>query len=278
MRYSFWDRAKDWVLLGACLVLSLVVLFTRNTSVVRGLRAAALQVTSNVEARLSSVGRYLRALDENERLREESVELAIEAARAREAVSENDRLRAMLAFRDTLDVPMVAVRLISRELGGEHNYFTIDAGRDDGVRDGMAVLDERGILGRVVLTSPRYARVMPYLNTDFRITARILPIGAEGIVRWDGRQQDRLVMDYISRTENVRRGMVVVTSGASEVFPAGFPIGYVEERAAREGRNALDLRLRPAAPIDRTTHAFVLLALPDSGRVNIEARPLGRDE
>ncbi len=274
MRYSSWDRAKDWVLLAGCLIVSLVVLFTRNTPVVRGVRSAALQVTSGVEARLAGVGQYLRALDENERLRSESVELAVEAARARAAVSENDHLRAMLAFRDTLQTPMVAVRIIGRDLGGEFNYFTVDAGRDEGVQEGMAVIDERGVLGRIILTSAHYARVMPYLNTDFRITARILPIGAEGIVRWDGQRQDRLVMDYVSRTEPVARGMVVVTSGASEVFPEGFPVGYVEERAAREGRNALDLKLRPAAPLDKTTHAFVLLTLPDSARVNLEGKAL----
>ena len=267
MQYRFWDRSKDWVLLGVCLVASLAVLLTRNEPVVRGLRASALGLTSGVEARFAWAGRYLRALDENERLRETNVALASEASRAREAVSENDRYRKLLAFRDTLQAPMRAVRIVSKGL-------TVDAGSADGLREGMAVLDDRGIMGRVVLTSRRYARVMPYLNTDFRVTARILPIGAEGIVRWSGARNDRLSMEFVARTEPVRRGQAVVTAGRGDVFPEGCLIGYVESVNARAGRNALDVELRPAAPLARATHAFVLLALPDSERVRLEAAPL----
>lgn len=271
MQFGFWDRAKDWIILGACLVFSLGVLLARNEPAVKSLRRAALSATSGVEARLAGVGRYLRALDENERLRRETIALAVEAARAREAVGENDRLRRLLAFRDTLATPMVAVRIVSKGLGEQQNYFTIDAGTDSGVEDGMPVVDERGILGRVILASTRYARVMPTINTDFRVQARLLPGGAEGVVRWDGVAGDRLTLDFVPRTTQVTRGMQVVTSGGTGIFPAGFPIGTVVEAEARAGRNALDIRLRPASPLGEATHAVVLLARPDSARLAIEA-------
>lgn len=271
MQYRFWDRAKDWVLLGLCLVVSLVVLVARNEPAVRSLRRAALMATSGIEATLAGVGRYLRALDENERLRGETVTLAVEAARSREAVAENDRLRRLLAFRDTLGTEMVAVRIVSKGLGDQQNLFTIDAGTDRGVRDGMPVVDERGILGRVVLTNSRYARVMPYLNTDFRVQATLLPGGAEGVVRWDGSAGDRLTLDFVPRTTRVTRGMPVVTSGGTGIFPAGFPIGTVVEAQARAGRNALDIVVRPASPLGEATHAVVLLVVPDTARLAIEA-------
>ena len=273
MQYRFWDRAKDWVLLGVCLLVSLVVLMARNEPAVRSLRRAALMATSGVEARLAGVGRYLRALDENDRLRGETVTLAVEAARSREAVAENDRLRRLLAFRDTLGTEMVAVRIVSKGLGAQQNVFTIDAGTDRGVRDGMPVVDERGILGRVILTNTRYARVMPYLNTDFRVQATLLPGGAEGVVRWDGAAGDRLSLDFVPRTTRVTRGMQVVTSGGTGIFPAGFPIGTVVEAKATAGRNALDIAVRPAAPSGEATHAVVLLVVPDSARMAIDTAP-----
>ena len=273
MTFRFWDRAKDWVLLAACLLVSLVVLVTRNDPAMRGLRRIALMATSGVEARLAGVGRYLRALDENERLRTETVTLAVEAARSREAVAENERLRRLLAFRDTLGTDMVAVRIVSKGLGEQQNVFTIDAGAERGVADGMPVVDERGILGRVVLTNRRYARVMPYLNTDFRVQATLLPGGAEGVVRWDGRAGDRLTLDFVPRTTRVTPGMQVVTSGGTGLFPAGYPIGTVVEAQARAGRNALDIAVRPASPLGEATHAVVLLTVPDSLRAAIETAP-----
>ncbi len=276
MQYRFWDRAKDWVTLGACLVVSLGVLLARNEPAVKSLRRSALAATSGVEARISGVGQYLRALDENERLRRETITLAVEAARARDAVAENDRLRRLLAFRDTLATPLVAVRIVSKGLGEQQNYFTIDAGTENGVHDGMPVVDERGILGRVVLASGRYARVMPYLNTDFRVQARLQPGGAEGVIKWDGAAGDRLTLDFVPRTTLVTVGMEVVTSGGTGVFPAGFRIGTVVEAQARAGRNALDILVRPASPLGEATHAVVLLSLPDSARTALEAAPAVR--
>lgn len=274
LQYRLWDRLQDWVYLAVALLASVVLLVGRNGPALQGLRAVALETTSGVETRLSGVGRYLRALDENERLRQESITLAAEAARAREAIAENDRLRAMMGFRDSSNATLVPVRLVGKGLGGEHNLVTIDGGRAQGIVDGMPLLDERGILGRVVLTSERYARVMPYLNTDFRVVAKIVELGADGVVRWDGRKPDLLTLQEVGRTERVRTGMTVVTGTGSDVFPAGYPIGTVTAVRAEAGRNDLTIDVRPAAALANASFAFVLTALPDTERVALEAQPV----
>lgn len=273
MTRTLWGRLQDWIALGLCLVASLAVLLARNEPIMIGMRATSLEATSWVESKMSWAGRFFGALGENEQLRTDNIELAAEVARSREAVQENERLRQMLGFRDTLDAPLHLSKIVGKDLGQQQNFFTIDAGSRDSVQVGMAVLDERGILGKVVLVSEKYARVMAYLNTDFRVPVRVLPIGAEGIVRWDGRSADRLVLDNVSRTEPVREGMLVVTSGISSVFPAGFPVGRVESVQARAGRNALDIELSPASPVNRARFAFVVLGGFDAELEAITQRP-----
>ena len=127
---------------------------------------------------------------------------------------------------------------------------------------------------RVVLTSGRYARVMPYLNTDFRVVAKVQELSADGVVRWDGKKPDLLTLQEVGRTERVRPGMHVVTGTGSDVFPAGYPIGTVTAVRADPGRNDLTIDVRPAAPLSNAGFAFVLTALPDSERVALEARPV----
>lgn len=273
MTSTLWGRLQDWIALGVCLVISFLVLVTRNEPVMMGLRATSLETTSWVESKMSWAGRFFGALGENERLRMDNIELAAEVARAREAVQENVRLRQMLGFRDTLDAPLHLAQIVGKDLGQQQNFFTIDAGSADSVKVGMAVVDERGILGKTVLVSERYSRVMAYLNTDFRVPVRVLPIGAEGIVRWDGRRSDRLVLDNVARTEPVRKGMLVVTSGISSVFPAGFPVGRVESVQARAGRNALDIEISPTSPVNRARFAFVVLSEPDPALLEIDQNP-----
>src|SRR5690606_611311 len=139
---------------------------------------------------------------------------------------------------------------------------------------GMAVIDERGIIGKVVLTSEHYARVMTYMNTDFRAPAKVQPLQAFGIVRREGDRTDRLLLEHVVKTEPVQKGHLVVTSGFSETFPAGYPIGVVDSISSATGRNALSIYLLPAAPISNAEHAFVVLQRPDPERIELERQPL----
>lgn len=262
MTFRLWERLRDWLLLLVLLSLSVGVMLARNVPLVRALRAASLESTAWVEARFAWAGRYLSALEENELLREENISLASEVARSREAIIENDRLRSLIAFRDSTGYRLLAARIVDRDVTRQQNFLTIDIGAADSVEVGMAVVNDRGIIGKVVEVAPSYARVMSYLHTDFRMPAKVLPLGTTGSVGWDGERRDRLLMEFVSRTEPVLRGQQVVTSGFSASFPPGFAVGYVDSVAALPGRNQLQVFVQPASPLDRAEFVFVVLDRP----------------
>lgn len=271
MTFRLWDRIRDWVILGVLLIVSLATMLTANQPLLGGLRATALESTAWLEARFAWIGGYFRALAENEVLREENITLSSQVARSREALLENQRLRNLIGFHDTTDYEVLAAQIINKDFTGQWNYLTLDVGSEDSVGLDMAVIDERGILGKVVLVSKRYSKVMPYVNTDFRIPAKVQPLQAFGIVRWEGTRIDRLRLDHIVKTEPVEPDQLVVTAGYSGVFHPGLPIGTVDSVSARTGRNELAVFVRPAAPISTVEHAFVVLQQPDPERLALEA-------
>ena len=274
MAANLWDQVRDWVLLAVLLVTALFTMYQQNDPLVRALRADVLQLTARVESGFAWAGRYVRALEENSDLREQNIELSSAVARSRAARVQNERLRKMLALRDTSEFPLIAARIISKDITRQRNLLTLDVGTRDGVEAGMPVLNEQGILGKVVLASERYARVMPYLNTDFRLPAKVLPIQAEGIVRWEGNRSDRLLLEQVVKTEPVEAGQLVVTSGHSGVFPPGRSIGRVDSVMSRPGRNELLIYLTPSASVDRADFAFVMRTNPDMERVALEDTPI----
>lgn len=256
------DQIRDWAILAFLLMVSLVVTLNRNAMVTRSLRAISLQITAGIESQFARAGEFIRALEENGKIRNQNIVLSSQVARLREAAIENERLKTLLELRDTLDVPVKAVRVISRDLHRQKNFLIIDAGADQGVKNDMAVIDDHGILGKVILPGDGYSVVQSYLNTDFRVPGLIHPIEAYGIVRWDGARLDRLVLDYVVRTERVESGQLVVTSG-STVFPSGIPIGTIDSVAVRPGENLLEITLKPASSIGSARHAFVVMNPPD---------------
>lgn len=266
---SIWERIQDWVLLFALLIVSVGVMLAQNEPLVRALRATSLETTARIENALAWMGNYFRALEENSRLRAENIELASEVARSREARIENLRLERMLGLKDTSDYRLKAARIVSKDITRQRNLFTINVGAQDSVEVGMPVVNERGILGKVVLVSQNYSRVMPYLNTDFRVPARIQPLQAEGIVRWEGERSDRLLMEHVVKSEPVLRGHLVVTSGSSGVFPSGLSVGYVDSVATLPGRNEHRILLQPTAPLDNAQYAFVIMHTPDGELVSL---------
>ncbi|HLA64307.1 MAG TPA: rod shape-determining protein MreC, partial [Rhodothermales bacterium] len=237
----------------------------------RAARGAALTVTAPVERMFSGLTRYTSALEENAELRRQTAALAADVARLREARSEADRLRGLVGFGDSLGVARVAARVIGKDITRQANFLTIDRGTADSVEVGMPVVDERGVVGRVILTSAHYAVVMPHQNTQFAIPATIDLLDQDGIVRWDGTGYDRLLMEFVPKTEPVVPGQLVVTSPYSDVFPPGLPVGIVDTAYAAAGRNDYVIYLRPAAPITQARYVYVLLIRPDPEREALEA-------
>lgn len=276
MPFRLWERIQDWLLLLGLLAVSVGLLVARNEPVVRGLRAASLEVVSRVEAQFAWVGGYFRALDENESLREQNIEFSSEVARSRALQRENERLRRLMGLADTTRLQLQPARIIAMDINQAYNYLTVNVGARDSVAVDMAVVDENGIVGKVIFVSENYARVMPYNNPNFRLPATILPIGATGVVRWDADHRHRLMMEYVSRTERVLPGQLVVTSGFSGIFPAGYSVGYVDSTATQTGKNEMQIFLQPTSPIDRAQYVFVVLSRPDPERLALENRETSR--
>ncbi len=274
MPFRLWDRIRDWVILAALLLSSVVLMLAQNDPMLRGLRGASLEITSWVEARFAWVGQFFRAIDENEVLRRDNIELSSQLARLREAQLENERLKRLLVFHQDSSYQKIAARIIRKDIYGQENFLTLDVGRADGVAPGMPVVDEKGILGMVVFISEHYSRVLPYLNTEFHVAAKIQPLQADGMISWPGSRPNMLVLENIVKTEPVEKGQLVVTSLSSSIFPPGYLVGEIDSVANRPGENLLEIHVRPASPLSTAQHAFVILQQPDLEQERLEVQSL----
>ena len=268
------EQLRDWLLLVVLLLVSAATMLTQNQPLVRALRAQSLEVTAQVESSLAWMGRYVQVLQENAELRRENIELSSTVARTREARMRNRELQRMLNLRDTSRASLQAARIVTKDIFRQKNFLTLNVGRADSIRPGMPVLHESGIVGTVVLVSEDFSRVMPFLNTDFRVPGVLLPLRAEGIVQWNGERLDQLLMEHVVKTEPVEPGQVVVTSGHSDVFPPGRRIGTVDSVATQPGRSELRVYLTPAVSLNKISHVFVLQRTAPPQQQRLEAQPV----
>ena len=265
---GFFDRFKDSLLLAVFLLVSLGVMLNMGGDVLYSLRTLTLNTTSRVEEMFSWVGRYLNALDENDRLRATNIDLSSKLARLREADLQNNSLKGMLKIQQTTQASLQAAQIVNKDITQRNNTFSLNVGTAQGVKAGMTVIDDRGLLGKVLIASNNFSEVQSYLNTGFKVAAKIQPTGTLGIVSWEGGRTDRLVMKHVMKTETIEKGTAVVTAGFNYgSYPAGITIGYIEEVSNRSGQNDLTIFLRPASPLAQAGFGFVVLSTPN-GELN----------
>ncbi|NND41057.1 MAG: rod shape-determining protein MreC [Silicimonas sp.] len=124
----------------------------------------------------------------------------------------------------------------------------------DGIKDGWAVTDGLGLVGRVAGVGRSSSRVLLLTDSASRVPVTIQPSGQRALLTGDNSALP--VLDFIEAPEEVRPGDRVVSSGDGGVFPAGLLVGNVV--LARDGR----LRLRLTADYERLEFLRVLRNQP----------------
>jgi rod shape-determining protein MreC len=171
-------------------------------------------------------GDMARLEADNARLRAQAATVPVD----RKRLAELDGLTRTVA--DT-GYSLVAARVVA--IGPEQSFsqtVTIDAGTSSGVRKDMTVLNNDGLVGRVVSATRTTATVLLIVDTESVVGGRLgtnLEVGflrGRGAVGNDG----RLALDLVDNAVVPSRDDVVVTWGSKDGVPyvAGIPIGRVE--------------------------------------------------
>jgi rod shape-determining protein MreC len=123
----------------------------------------------------------------------------------------------------------VTAKVVNNSVSRFTNFLTINKGSHDGIEPGMAVISQRGAVGKVKVTSRHYSVVTSLLNVDVMISGVLKRTGHFGTVQWDGADPDFIMLKYIPRHVKPVVGDTVITSGYSGVFPEGILIGTVAD-------------------------------------------------
>jgi rod shape-determining protein MreC len=193
----------------------------------------------------------------NEVLRSELARLREENLQLREALVASNRLERVAALRQDFEVPMLPAELVGSDVSPWFRSVLLDRGRVDGVRSGMSVISEQGLVGLVVATSGHAAKTMLLLDRQTAIDGTVQRSRARGIARGQG--GDELLFEFEARGGDVQAGDVVMTSGLDGVHPKGLLIGTVG-KVSEPGHGLLaTATLVPAVDFGRLEQAFVLL-------------------
>ncbi|MBS0295780.1 MAG: rod shape-determining protein MreC [Proteobacteria bacterium] len=221
---------------GAVAILLLIgdkrdALKTEGYGAVRGAFAKAAAPTNGVFAApvrwvgsaSDWIGDYFNAVDENRRLKQKVAQL--EAVRDNNIALNNinRRYEALLNLRVQPAVEMATARTVAESRGPFANARLIDAGTDKRIRVGNPVINEQGLVGRVVGVTNSASRVLLLSDVASRTPVLVDRSDARAILVGDGGANPRL--EFLRGVDSVKEGDRILSSGDGGIFPRGLPVG-----------------------------------------------------
>jgi rod shape-determining protein MreC len=193
---------------------------------------------------------------ENTALKEQLADLQVQLQEQRALADRSRGLEQLLELRDRSNLNTVAAEIIAAGATPEFRTVTIDKGSADGIHADMAVIAPNGVVGRVVVATPRAAKVQLLIDRNAAAGAIVERSRAQGAVIGSG--DARLRMDYVAEIADVIAGDVIMTSGIDGIFPKGFVLGRVE-KVDKSGTAYKEILVTPA--VDFTSLEQVLVVL-----------------
>lgn len=183
----------------------------------------------------SDVNNVQDTFEENKRLKAELDGLAQMKAELATVGEENVKLKDELELQATLtEYNSIVATVISRNPDKWVDQIIIDLGSTHGLVNGMSVMSNNGLLGRITEVNPTSSKVtLLSTNDDASILTSaeiILEDGTVyGVINGYDPNRKQLIMEQITSTTTIKEGTDVVTSGLGGLVPRGLLVGTVTE-------------------------------------------------
>jgi rod shape-determining protein MreC len=194
---------------------------------------------------------------ENDALKQRLSDAQI-ALQAQRALADRARgLEQLLELRDRTTLQTSAAQIIGAAATPDFRTVTIDKGTSSGLHVDMAVIAPAGVVGRIVVSSLRAAKVQLLIDRNAAAGAIIERSRAQGVVVGGG--DGRLFLEYMSEGFDVAVGDDVVTSGIDGIYPKGLVIGKVDD-VERAGTAYRRISVRPAVNFSALEEVLVVMS------------------
>lgn len=219
----------------------------------------------------SSLGELGNLRGENSELRAQNTELSRRIDEADSIEAENARLRDALGLDESwASMDRTPAEVISRPSSNYRWFLTIDKGKDDGIREDMAVITADGLVGKILEADSGSATVLLLIDSNGSAAAKVRDTDINGSVQGNGAGEP-LSFDFIDVDAQVDVGDEVVTSYYNEgIFPPNMPIGLVSEVETNTASAVQHIEVEPY--VDFTSLDFVVVLMESGPKLDTKAK------
>ena len=165
-------------------------------------------------------------LQRNTQLENEVSNLQSQVIQLQEQLRETEVLYSLLDFaRARPQDQYIAAAVIGQDPSPFLNYVIIDRGSDDGIRYGMPVVTQQGLVGRVDAVTSSAARVQ--LITDPGSVVNVKFQNKSESAQIQGSVTGEISLELLAQTVAIDAGEILLTSGLGGNYPVDILVGQI---------------------------------------------------
>ena len=139
---------------------------------------------------------------------------------------DNQRLREMLALKESSAKDVVSAPVIARRVSGWWHQIEIGKGKSHGITAGNTVMGPGGLLGIIQSSTRTTSRVRLLTAPGSRVGVWLPRIKKHGILI--GRGTNRPYVTFLDKNPQILPGDLLSTSPASTLLPPHIPVGVID--------------------------------------------------
>jgi rod shape-determining protein MreC len=183
--------------------------------------------------------------------------LRLEQAEMLEDARQGQRLQGLLGFQEKYLYSTLPAQVLGTSGSDQSRLFTIDKGKDDGIRRDMAVITPDGIVGKVREVFGHSAQVLEINDQSSGAGVILVNERIRGILRGNAAGQPQIV--GILADNRIQPGEKVLTAGGDQIFPRGLPVGVVQKVVRDPDSDGfIHVIVKPAVDLDRLDEVLVI--------------------
>ncbi len=196
-------------------------------------------------------------VDENRDLIDEKRLLTARLQKMNVLLEENTRLRNLLGSARKLSDEVIVAELLSVDQNPYRQLIELNKGTLDGLVDGQAVIDDYGVMGQIIHSTPNSSTVMLISDPEHAIPVQFVRSGLRSVAFGNG-NTDQLELRFLPATANIEVGDQLVTSGLGGRFPSDYPVASIVSISHDKTHGFMSALAQPLARLDSSREVLVI--------------------
>lgn len=232
-------------------------------STINPLQKVVYTISDKVKGTLDFFLNFSKVKEENKDLTKENIELKDKLLEYDKFKNENEQLREILNFKDSKDnYEYVGCEIIGYSGESYTQGYVINKGEKDGLKKGMVVVSNQGLVGQVTSTGSNWAIVESLLNENIAVSVMVNST----------RETNGILKGYVTRANGgltkvtnlplnseIKEGDVILTSGLGQIYPKEIRIGEVLSVETDDIRVMKSAIVKPYVDFNKLENLFVII-------------------